>query len=224
MHRRQGCPTQDDIDLYWQSYQPESNMHHQNNVHSIQQVSTNYNPQPEPIFNNVPQNKSSTRLSASTKYPADFQLAVYGSKGAIQVKPCVTRKGFYTIALEGAGTKQGQNRVYNWEQKIVVQLTRTELLDFIAVLLCHKSKCEYSAHGENNDKGFKLLFQPDRQTFYLSLNAPRQSYGCEVPYMEAMQIGHLCLSLYIDNYPGLTTDSVLFSLRQMTQMCNATSR
>ena len=227
MNPNQHSPSQPEMDDYWNSFPPSDAIPYRaDNVHHFQQQNQQpYRGEPQPpyrqnSYSEPTQPRTGKTLSASTKYPADYQLAVYGSKAAIQVKPCATRKGFYTISLEAAGVKQGQSRVYDWEQKIVLQLTRTELLDFAAVLLCHKPACEYSAHGENNDKGFKLAFQPERRSFYLSLSAPRQNFGCQVPYLEAMQIGHLCLSLYIDNYPGLTTDSVLLSLNQMTQLFN----
>lgn len=217
--RTENTPTHDEIEQYWNSYvPPQSNNYPENNYENVH------------LFNSA-QNKSqnatvkgSGRLTQSTKYPADFQLAVYGSKAAIQVKPSVTKGGFFTVALESANAKNGATRVYDWAGKITIQLTRTELLDFAAVLLCHKPSCKYSAHGDKNNKGFELAFQPERKSFFMSLTAPGQKHSVEVPYIEGMQIGHLAISLYIDNYPGLTTDTVLAGLNRMSNLYNQTTK
>lgn len=89
-----------------------------------------------------------------------LSVHVYGSKAALCFEPDMTRGGVHTIALDAA-LATGQ-RQYDWQNKIRVQLTQTELPVAACVLLGWIPRCEYRNHGPDNDKGFSLENQTGR--------------------------------------------------------------
>ncbi len=203
------------IDAYWELYPDSTNQQHyaDQNVEGYFHSDEMYYPSNE--------DKQDTNSAALiSKYPQHYNLPVHGNNAALQFKPDVTRRSFFTVRIESA-PKLANSKSYNWQhKKLSIQFTETELLDVIAVFLGYKISCNYKSHGTENNKGFDIQYQPDRKSFYVSVMGPGAKNSVAVPFLRGMQIGHLCLSIYIDNFPGLTTDTVISNLIRMAQLNN----
>lgn len=163
---------------------------------------------------------------SSTEDDRDYRMiAAYGKRSALQFKPTGTRVSdsrkfsHQTIMIEGAmrvDPNNPQNRAYNWGDKINVQVTAGELPLVIGVLLGMAPSCHFGNHGKNNDKAFNLEFQQDK--FFVSvMQKDKNAVGVAVPLVDAMQIGHLALSQYLCNYPGLDSET---AMRDISRLCN----
>ena len=203
------------IDRYWESYQ------HNNGSHQpIEQNTDCHYPAEEMYWPVNEETRDASSASKLTKYPQHYNLPVHGNNAALQFKPDVTKRSFFTVRIESA-PKIPNSKSYNWQQKKVsIQFTETELLDVIAVFLGYKVSCNYKSHGTENNKGFEIQYQSDRKSFYVSVMGPGAKNSVAVPFLRGMQIGHLCLSIYVDNFPGLTTDTVISNLIRMAQLNN----
>ncbi|MEE4377187.1 MAG: hypothetical protein V2J55_06690 [Candidatus Competibacteraceae bacterium] len=83
-----------------------------------------------------------------------LSVHVYGQKAALCFEPTLTRSHVPTLTLDAA-LAQGQ-RQYDWGNKLRLQLTRQELPMVAAVLLGFRPKCEFTNHGDQNNKGFSI--------------------------------------------------------------------
>ena len=153
--------------------------------------------------------------SRNSKYPEFYSFKVHGSKAALNFVPDETRKQFLTVSLEAAELQDKNTRTYNWKNKSRVQLTKGEFLEVVAVLLGigANCQCKFDNHGPQGGakKGFQMAHQGDK-VFVSVFEANKPARAVPIPLMEATQIAHMMLSIYVDNYPGLTTDTVLTSL------------
>ena len=149
------------------------------------------------------------------KYPEYFSLKVHGSRAALNFCPDVTRKNFLTVSLEGAEMLNPATRVYNWQQKTRIQFTRGEYLEVVAVLLGmgNNPTVKFDNHGPQGGakKGFQLTHQ-GKSVFCSVFEQNKPPKAVPIPLMEALQIAHMMLSIYVENYPGMSTDSVMTSL------------
>lgn len=163
---------------------------------------------------------------SNTEDERDYRMiAAYGKRSALQFKPTGTRVSdsrkfsHQTIMIEGAlriDPNNPQNRAYNWGDKINVQVTVGELPLVIGVLLGMAPSCHFGNHGKNNDKAFNFEFQQDK--FFVSvMQKDKNAVGVAVPLVDAMQIGHLALSQYLCNFPGLDSET---AMRDISRLCN----
>ena len=111
----------------------------------------------------APQQESKAANGAQGKYPEYFSIKIHGSKAALNFIPDITRKNFLTISIEAAEMLNPANRTYNWGNKTRIQLTRTEYLEVVAVLLGMGETCKakFDNHGVQGGpkKGFQLEHQ-----------------------------------------------------------------
>lgn len=83
-------------------------------------------------------------------------LHIYGKKFALTIEADTNRKSFPTVAIDAAPATGV--RVYDWTQKIRVQMTLKELPLVAAVMLGYVERCEFKARGEDG-KGFSVEHQ-----------------------------------------------------------------
>lgn len=91
-----------------------------------------------------------------TTDPIRHGLHIYGRKFALTIEADTNRKNFPTVAIDAASATGV--RVYDWTQKIRIQLTLKELPLVAAVMLGYIEKCEFKARGEEG-KGFSVEHQ-----------------------------------------------------------------
>lgn len=132
---------------------------------------------------------------------------IYGGKAAFCFSLCEVRGGgSYSVMVDGAlasGTRE-----YDWAKKISLQLSSKELLQVLAVLRRRVKVAELSAHGEANDKGFKIEDQGDK--FFMSLNKKGEpSRATPMPMIESFEVISLLLLAIRKNHEHLSTVDIL---------------
>jgi len=89
-------------------------------------------------------------------------IHVYNARCALTVEPARNRRGdIHTANLETASRAAAVGD-FRWAEKLVVQVTGTELPDVLAVLLGHLPAVEFLYHGPRRDKGYRLFHDGER--------------------------------------------------------------
>ena len=148
-----------------------------------------------------------------------FNIKAHGNKSAVEVAPDTTAQGWHTIRIESAA-KLENSKAYNWEGKVSLQLTKTELPVVIGTLLGYYRKCEYKNHGAGSDKWLMIENQcgsGKHQEFFFKVGQTTNRILLPTPVSlpEANMMGLLALSQYIKNFEGVTADAALSSIKTM---------
>lgn len=142
----------------------------------------------------------------------------YGKNAAFQFSSGKSRSGLYTIFMESAKRltpNDPDNRDYNWQKKILLQLTASEMPIVIAVLMGLLPSCEFKNHGTEN-KWFSIENQG--KNYYMKMGATSAVMNvAPISLVDALQFGAITLVSYIKNYPGLTSDAALTTIRMMAK-------
>lgn len=144
-----------------------------------------------------------------------LQVKTHGGKAAFEFSIDKTKDGWSTIRLEGASKLNNNTKMYDWKNKITIQITRNELPVIAAVLLGFLPSCEFGNHGPTN-KGFALVNQG--KNFFFKIFEPgenKRMYVCPVPLVEANLMGTLALAQHTQNFPSLSSDSALTAIRSL---------
>ncbi|WP_435277336.1 hypothetical protein ACMAZF_20110 (plasmid) [Psychrobium sp. nBUS_13] len=176
-----------------------------------------------PTHQQAPQSEEETvrATSKSTRY---FSLKVHGNKAAIEIKADTTRNSFQTIRIESAVIASQNNekpKRYDWGNKIQIQLTKTDLLDFIASMLLIQESSEFKHYGERNDKSASFKFQTNdtqKKIFAQIGQKSKPLMGIPISLNDAIQIGHMALNQYCKNFPNVTSDSVIQTLNRLASL------
>lgn len=131
-------------------------------------------------------------------------IHVYGRKAALTIEADSNRRGRATIAIDAAGARgDGQ---FDWGNKIRVQLTPNELVDFTAVLLGAIDRCLFENRGDNAEKGLSLDRQDEghEARFFLRVFA-RGARPCAVPVSaaDALWVLGLCMRQLRSSHPWM---------------------
>ncbi len=135
---------------------------------------------------------------------------VYGSKAALCFNADVTKGRTPTIAIDAASSTGPH--VYDWKQKVRLQLTKAELPVVAAVLLGALGKCEFKNHGANKDKGFTMERQ-DGGKIFISVFAKGTVKAVPVFAPDVMWVTALVLQQVQKSCPGLDSMGVITLLR-----------
>lgn len=85
---------------------------------------------------------------------------VYGGKSALMFEADVTRRAEApTIRIESAKVLDPATRKIDWDKKVLIQCTTTELQHVTALLYGMIGAVKYSNHGPKNDKWFSMEHQ-----------------------------------------------------------------
>lgn len=85
------------------------------------------------------------------------QARAYGKSAALCVEIDDTRGGAPTLRFEFA--KAIKAKEYDWNSKLIVQLTRDEVVKLLAVMLGFAPAVKFDHHGETNQKFMQVEFQ-----------------------------------------------------------------
>lgn len=89
-----------------------------------------------------------------------YDVHVYNARAALCVVPAMSRDGKTpTVNIEMARASSRGNE-FLWDEKLIVQVTRAELPDVLAVVLGYLPGCEFNYHGERRNKGYRLSQTP----------------------------------------------------------------
>lgn len=109
--------------------------------------------------NEQPDNSGNARMNPEDR----VSMHVYGGKAALCFEADMTKQGVPTVALDGAVSTAP--RQYNWQNKVRIQMTKAELPVVAAVLMGVIPSCEFSSHGQENNKGFSMERQGGGKVF-----------------------------------------------------------
>lgn len=155
--------------------------------------------------------KHSNAQESPKKY---LTIKSHGTKAAIAVAKTETINKWGTIIIEAAEKLNGNTKAFNWEQKIIVQVTQTELPVVIGALLGYLPAIEYRNHGDTN-KGVVIENQGSNYFFKIFEASSKRLIVCPVPIVEAHLMGMLALSQYVKNFEEITSDSALSAIKTM---------
>lgn len=146
--------------------------------------------------------------------PGDYlSVKAYGKKAALSFEADETRAGCFTVAVDGAGCL-GERR-YDWSNKLRVQLTLEELIQFTAVLYGIMPLVEFRNHGTDRNKGFVFERQADGYFGKVMRSGDdRVLYAVPVAEVATFQIAMLCLRQLRRNYPWTQGEDVVVALRR----------
>ena len=186
-----------------------------------------YQRHPDEMYQNecrpFPYQNQDSRMS-NHGFPEYFSIKVHGGTAAIEFKPDATelknnRAQWHTARIEAATviSNQSQTKIYNWKEKISIQITRQELPVIIGVMLSWIVTAKYSMHGKNKNKGFSLDFQNGTQIFARVTEANKTACCVPIPLEDALLISNLLIVQYVKNFPGLTTDAALLGIKTLAK-------
>lgn len=185
------------------------------------QPMTGYQAQEQLYQNNVahlPNHNRPQEPRYSGQFDQFFSLKCHGTKAAIELKPSLTQGGWHTVMLEGASAIG--ERKFDWQGKTAVQITKTELLPVIAVLIGIRESFEGKSHGIQKNKGFAIKWQQNQRdntmnVFVSVFEANKPMKGVPISAYDALMLGHLAISQYINNMPQITPDALIDSLKSI---------
>lgn len=180
-------------------------------VPPMPEPATEPEPQPETpmMASPTPETTSSVREIASSgegekKY---LSVHVYGGSAAACFS-ADTKKNSTTQTLRIETAVASGTRVYDWQNKIAVQLSVKELPLVLGVLMGWLPAYKADGHGEKNDKGFSIERQEGK--FFLSMfQKGKKIRALPVPPGDAYCITSLVIRQMVANDPHLTSAEVL---------------
>jgi len=148
------------------------------------------------------------------------QYHVYAGKSALCFEEDTTRSGEPTVALDAAislGT-----RTYDWKNKVRLQLSKRELPIVAAALLGSIDYCSFSAHGENNAKGFSIEVQskqPSGSTYFVKVwSKDEQTRAVPMDAADAYHVSSLVLSQLGKLYPEQSMQERMILLKRLANI------
>jgi hypothetical protein len=163
-------------------------------------------------------NTGSNRQASQSLAEPRIEHVGYGKNAAFQFSSGRSRSGLHTVFLESAkrlSPNDPNSRDYNWQKKILLQLTASEMPIVIAVLFGLLPSAEFKNHGPEN-KWFSIENQG--KNFYMKMGATSAEMNvAPISLVDALQFGTIALVSYIKNYPGLTSDAALTTIRMMAK-------
>lgn len=149
-----------------------------------------------------------------------LQLNTFGGKHAFQVESNTTKNGWFTVNVEAAereNPNDPNNKRYLWSNKTVLQMTKSELPVFAAVMLGLLP----SARFDNHDSKW-LEIENQAKNFFIKCGAPNKGiHVAPVPTVEAYMYGTLALTQYCRNFNGLSTEAGLEIIKALAaQLAN----
>lgn len=141
-----------------------------------------------PSFDRDPPFTETSNAVSEDKY--GFSFHIYGGSGALTIAEAETRKGVPTINIEGA--KSPRPRTYDWKNKIMLQVTASELPLFAAVCAGMADGFKGTLHGPDHDKGFEIKNQGSN--LYVSVfQAGKGAIGVPVTAADSLRLSTLVL-------------------------------
>lgn len=135
---------------------------------------------------------------------------VYGRHSALYFAYDETRGGDATIAVDGAMSVA--TRQYNWNQKLRIQITRSDLPSVAAVMFGLLPKVELTNYGADNTK--RLMIENQGKNYFVNMSA-KDHHQIAVPISasDVFEIRSLILAQLIKNRPEIGVEGVLANLK-----------
>lgn len=152
------------------------------------------------------------RASLPSQSQGFSSYSIYGSNAALCFN-LTEKDGRKTINVDAAPILGGQRR-FDWQNKIALLVTESELPFLLAVLYGWLPEFEGKFHGQQKNKSFKVVNQQGKIFFSLSLAG--KSFGVPIGgadafYLLAKIMGHIS-----SDYPGVSISDLSFMLQATT--------
>ena len=168
-----------------------------------------------------------TRTGAAVSAPAApneapyYSFKIFGSGAALCVSEARTRSSNqHTIQIEGALALggAGPRREFDWQNKIIVQLTVQEAYLALALFENLIPSVKFDGHGRTHDKSLHIDFQ-DSHYFVRVIQRSRAAVALPVRAVDAIQIVALLYRQMLANEPHLQIRDIRALVAQMAKIC-----
>lgn len=150
--------------------------------------------------------------------PLYYSFKIFGSGAALCVSEARTRAGNqYTIQIEGALALGAGRREFDWQNKIIVQLTVQEAYTALALFENLIPSVKYDGHGRAHDKSLHIDFQ-DSHYFVRVIQRGRAAVALPVRAVDAIQIVALLYKQLLRNEAHLRIEDIRALVARMASM------
>ncbi|MCU6502004.1 hypothetical protein LPN04_29850 [Rugamonas sp. A1-17] len=151
-----------------------------------------------------------------------YSFKVFAKSAALTISEARTRKGnAHTIQIDGARALNGGGAsAYDWQNKIIVQLTTTEMYQVLALLENKIESVQLDGHGDAHDKFLHLRAQESR---YFVRMGQRDRFAIAVPITppDAVMIISLLYKQILANDKHLSANDLGQFIDRMATMMTA---
>ena len=169
-----------------------------------------------------------TRTAAAAPTPAPapaapieapyYSFKIFGSGAALCVSEARTRStNQHTIQIEGALALGGGRREFDWQNKIIVQLTVQEAYTALALFENLIPSVKFDGHGPAHDKSLLVDFQHSHY-FVRVIQRGRAAIALPVRPVDTIQIIALLYRQLLANEPHLQIGDVRALVARMASM------
>ena len=150
--------------------------------------------------------------------PPYYSFKIFGSSAALCVSEARTRSSNqHTIQIEGALALGGSRRQFDWQNKIIVQLTVQEAYQALALFENLIPSAKFDGHGKAHDKSLHIDFQ-DSHYFVRVIQRGRAAVALPVRAVDGIQIVALLYRQLLANEPHLQIGDVRALVARMASM------
>jgi hypothetical protein len=164
---------------------------------------------------------SVTAAAPATAAPVDppyYSFKIFGSGAALCVSEARTRSSNqHTIQIEGALAHGGGRREFDWQNKIIVQLTVQEAYMALALFENLIPSVKFDGHGRAHDKSLHIDFQ-DSHYFVRVIQRGRAAVVLPVRAVDAIQIVALLYKQLLRNEAHLRIEDIRALVARMASM------
>lgn len=166
-----------------------------------------------------------TPARATLNEPPYYSFKIFGAGAALCIAEATSlteRK--HTINVEGATilASNGGRKMFDWANKIVVQLTVQEAYQVLALLENKIRQLRFDGHGRAHDKSLQIAFQ-DSHYFFRLIQRGRAAVAVQVRAVDSLQIVSLLYKQLLRNDPHLRIDDLRVMVERMASMSQQTA-
>ena len=140
---------------------------------------------------------------------------VYAAKAAVTFEYAQSRDARSCMQIEAAG-REDRSQTFNWQNKIIIQLSDAELMQVLAVLRNWMPSVEFSNHGAGRDKRLTLTRQ-GQGGYLVSVRQGTVARVIPMPTFEAYKVVSIGMRVLIDNSPHLNTSMISEVCQEMAE-------
>lgn len=155
--------------------------------------------------------------------PPYYSFKIFGNAAALCIAEATTRAGKqHTVNVEGAVAlgAEGGRKVFDWPNKIVVQLTVQEAYQVLALLENKLPTLRFDGHGRAHDKSLQIECQ-DSHYFVRLIQRHRAAVAVPVRPVDAIPFISLLYKQLLRNEPHLRIEDIRAMVERMAGMARA---
>ncbi len=152
--------------------------------------------------------------------PPYYSFKIFSSAAALCIAEATTRaERKHTINIEGAVALAGggARKTFDWQNKIVVQLTVQEAYQVLALLENKIRSLRFDGHGREHDKSLQIEFQ-DSHYYFRLIQRGRAAVAVQVRAVDAIQIVALLYKQLLRNEAHLRIEDIRALVTRMASM------